>query len=298
MNGTLVAAAALAATLACGVPAAAQRPDGARRPDDTVRRQYAAIDGSVVRIRTVADMEYSTVDPNSGLRASVRNPLSVHGTGVVVGEVTVDGNREYLIVTNHHVADVSNYVVPDGRFLRENRHNTRETPSVPEESFVAFSEDGEKSDRDIRLIEVGRNARGDMAVLRTVGARTALPVFGGTIGYREGAVPAGAPVITSGYPNGEAKVVEVGTVVNPHRPHELGQPHVDMTIDLAVERGQSGSPVFMVETEATPDGPRARFTLIGLVHASEGGEKFMVPYSLWKETLAQVEGSQSARLVR
>ena len=79
------------------------------------------------------------------------------------------------------------------------------------------------------------------------------------------------------------------------RHHDLGVPHVDFTVNLPVERGQSGSPVFLVET--APDG-EAQFTLIGLLHASEKGEKFMVPYGLWKESLVGLPEMLAQRLVR
>ena len=79
------------------------------------------------------------------------------------------------------------------------------------------------------------------------------------------------------------------------RVHELGQPHEDFVVDLPVEHGQSGSPVFMLDRQA--DG-RVQFTLIGLVHASEKGEKFMVPYALWKDSLVGLPEVFAQRLVR
>lgn len=288
--------AALAASLALiPEPAVAQYQMDSHPVEESLRLQYEAIDASVVRVRTIANLEQEVTDPRTGKLAKVKRPLSVYGTGVVIGEDYVDGNWEYLVVTNHHVADVSNYVISDGRFLRENKHNTRAVPTVPEESYVVAEERDEIAEDDIRLVEVARNPRGDMTLLRTVGAKRELTPFRGRIGYRAGQVASGAQVITSGFPYTGGKVLALGKVLEVDRLHELGQPHEDFVVDLPVERGQSGSPVFMVETAL--DGV-AQFTLIGLLHASEKGEKFMVPYGLWKDSLVGLPEVLAQRLVR
>lgn len=275
-------------------PLAAQERTG----EAEVLSAYQAVDASVVRIRTVADLEYSALDPRSGLRSMVKKPLSVYGTGVVIGRVWVDDRWEYLVVTNHHVADVSNYVVHDGRSLRENKRNTRAEPLVHEESYVVTEERDEVLPTDIRLVEIGRNVRGDMALLQTVHAQRELVPFTGTIGYRDGEVASGAAVVTSGFPYSGGKIVALGRVLDTDRLHDLGTPHVDFTVDLPVERGQSGSPVFLVETVEHDGKQELRFSLIGLLHAAERDTRFMVPYALWRETLEQVPAELSARLSR
>ena len=262
---------------------------------ESIRRDYRAVDASVVRVRTIATLEQEIVDPSTGLASTLQRPLSVYGTGVVIGEVFVDGQWEYLVMTNHHVADVSNYVISDGRFLRENRHNTRAVPTAPEESYVVAEERDEIAEDDILLVEIARDPRGDMTILRTVGTRRRLTPFPGRIGYRPGEVVAGARVITSGFPHAEEKILAIGKVLEVDRLHALGQPHEDFVVDLPVERGQSGSPVFAVESGG--EGEETRFTLIGLLHASEKGEKFMVPYSLWRESLVGLPERLAQRLV-
>lgn len=297
MNARIaVALAALA-----GLPpalAAAQLPEEAYPLEEAVRREYAAIDASVVRVRTIATLEQEVTDAATGELVRTSRSISVYGTGVVVGETYVDGRREYLVMTNHHVADMSNYVVSEGRFLRENRHNTRAVPDAPEESYIVSEERDEVAADDIRLIELVRDPRGDMTLLRTVGASRELAPFRGRIGYVDGEVAPGAKVVTSGYPYTGGKVLAQGTVLEVGREHELGQPHEDHVVDLPVERGQSGSPVFLVETVGSGAGAEVTFTLIGLLHAREAGTKFMVPYGLWRESLADAPAELAPRLVR
>lgn len=287
----IFALAALIAGTAAGLPAAAQT-DAGGASEEAVLAQYARIDASVIRIRTTARLENRIALADNGLTSASRSPLTIYGTGVVIGTVEVDGNTEYLILTNHHVADASNYVIQDGRFLRENKRNTRAVPVDPEESYVVTDEHDEVGPDDIRVIELARNVRGDMALLRTVGARRALVPFEGRIGYRAGEVESGAKIVTSGYPFTGGKVHAVGSVLDVHRPHDLGVPHVDFTVDLPVERGQSGSPVF----EVTEEDGTLRYTLIGLIHAAEHGEKYMVPFELWQESLGGVRHLLAGRL--
>jgi hypothetical protein len=295
----LATAAALAVAMGLmTAPAAAQYQLPTHPVEEGVRLPYEAIDASVVRVRTIATLEQEVADPLTGELSTISRPLSVYGTAVVIGEVYLDGRWEYLVLTNHHVADVSNYVISDGRFLRENKHNTRAVPTVPEESYLVTEEREEIGEDDILLIEVARNPRGDMTLLRTVGATRELTPFRGSIGYRDGQVRPGASVITSGFPYTGGKILAMGTVREVDRLHELGQPHEDFVVDLPVERGQSGSPVFMVETVQTAAGPQPQFTLIGLLHASEKGERFMVPYGLWKESLVGLPETLAYRLVR
>jgi len=247
--------------------------------------EYAAISGSVVRLRTTASVELTLPDPSSGLRSVVKRPLAIHGSGVIIGQTEVDGNIEYLVLTNHHVADPSNYVVQEGRFLRENRNNTRAVPLMPEETFLTLSEDGEDSPNDIPMIEVTRDVRGDMTLMRTVGATREFPIFTGAIGFLPGEMAAGMPVITTGYPNGGRRFTDTGAIVEVDHLHDLGEPHEDFVLSLPVEHGQSGSPVFVARSNESTVGPAVEFVLIGLLHARENGTSYMVPTSLWQHAL-------------
>lgn len=253
-----------------------------------IRRAYEAVSETVVRLRTEASVELTIPDPGSGLRSVVKRPLSVHGSGVVIGQTEVDGRIEYLVLTNHHVADPSNYVVQEGRFLRENRNNTRAVPTMPEETFLTMSADGEDSPDDIPLIEVARDVRGDMTLLRTVGATRHLPTFDGRIGFAPGEVAEGTQVITTGYPNGGHRLTDSGEIMEVDRRHDLGPPHDDFVLSLPVEHGQSGSPVFVAHRVYGETGMHVRFLLIGLLHAREKGTSYMVPTSLWEHALNSV----------
>lgn len=287
---------AVASTMSHSPLDAQARRGGSQVPAE-VRRQYDAVSASVVRLRTVADMRLDVTDPASGLRSQVKHPLEVHGSGVIVGTMEVDGRTEYLVLTNHHVADPSNYVVQDGSTLRENRHNTRAVPIAREETFLTLSRNGDATEDDVLLLELARDVRGDMTLLRTVGAPAGLREFTGEIGYRPNSLRPGEQVITSGYPHGGPRITDTGRILEVDHRHELGQPHDDFVLSLPVEHGQSGSPVFLVRTEATPEGPRASFTLIGLLHARERGNSYMVPYTLWKGALQALPAAVAERLV-
>lgn len=280
-----IAVAIAAVHLALGVPATPQSPGPGDPAQSSVQRAYEAVKSSVVRLRTEASVELTLTDATSGLRSVVKRPLAVNGTGVVIGETMVDGRREYLVLTNHHVADPSNYVVQEGRFLKENRHNTRAVPEFPEETFLTFSTDGGSGADDIRLIEVSRDVRGDMTLMRTVGVDRPLTVFEGSIGFEAGSVHPGMPILTTGYPNGGARIDDTGTIVEVDRVHELGTPHEDFVLSVPVEHGQSGSPVFVAEQGWGEAGAVYEFRLIGLLHAREEGTSYMVPTSLWEHAL-------------
>ncbi|HEX6926269.1 MAG TPA: serine protease [Longimicrobiaceae bacterium] len=287
MNGIAVAIALTAAQFALAGKAMPQTAAVVDPLEPEVRRAYEAISASVVRLRTDARVELTVPDPSSGLRSVVKRPLSVHGSGIVIGTTEVNGRTEYLVLTNHHVADPTNYVVQEGHFLKENRNNTRAVPRDPEQTFIAVSEDGEDSPEDIPLIEIARDVRGDMTLLRTVGADRELPVFGGHIGFDPAEVEAGMQVITTGYPNGGRRMIDSGEIVELNRRHELGPVHYDFILSLPVEHGQSGSPVFIARREG---GDGVTFLLIGLLHAREKGTSYMVPSTLWQHALEEAPG--------
>ena len=104
--------------------------------EETVMEQFEPVAESVIRIRTVADLELKRPDRRTGETRTAVRPYSVDGTGVVVGRMMVEGRTEYLILTNHHVADASNYVLEEGGYLRVNPTNTLAVPSVPETSYL------------------------------------------------------------------------------------------------------------------------------------------------------------------
>lgn len=254
-------------------------------PDRLVRERYQAVAASVICIRTVVQRELAMVDPVSGLMGTIRSPLAIQGTGVVIDSVMEGGRREYLILTNAHVADPGRYLDLSGKFVTELKDRDRPVP-VPHESFVVESwEDDEPAD-DIRLVEIARDPLADMALLETVHVPRALSVFPGVIGYPEHGVPAGGHVITSGFPvGGERMLTAEGTLESLFYVHRLGRTHVDFSTDLPLEPGQSGSPVFLVE-EGRKGGERTvDFYLIGLLHARQSKQHLLVPYALWASTL-------------
>jgi len=144
---------------------------------------------------------------------------------------------------------------------------------VPESRYLFVADKSR-----VRLEVVGGTAQGDMSLLRTIGSTEELPVFPGRIGMPPGGSEAGMHVFTSGFPsewNGR-QVANTGAIRGSVR-HDLGIPHQDLVLDFPVRHGQSGSPV-VVESDG-------EVWLIGLVHATENGKTWVVPFDLWAGTL-------------
>src|SRR5690606_10133148 len=283
----------LVISLLAGLPFPARILNGQTPADDgeldrLISRQFSQVAASVVCIRTLIQRELSGIDPHTGGIATFKAPVALHGTGIVIDSIRENGRTDYIILTNHHVADPSNYFEIDGRFLRERKDNQRSAPLLREASYlVDTSEDDYEAD-DILLVEIGRNAAGDAALLKTVGAQRPLAVFTGVIGFEDGAVAAGTSVMTAGFPIGGHRITGRGELTEIDYYHELGIPHYDYAVDLPLQPGQSGSPVFAVELRPDDGEPEVVFTLIGLLHARNGGTPLVVPYPLWKELLEAV----------
>lgn len=256
---------------------------------------FKAVEESVIRIRTVAELETTRSDTRTGEERPGTRPYSIDGSGVVVGEIEIDGRREYLILTNHHVADASNYVLEEGGYLRVNPENTLAVPSVEEKSFLMRAPTQTISDEDVLLIELVRHVRGDMTLMRTVGVDRELTVFDGRIGYAAGEIAEGAAVVTSGFPWGAERLVAMGSIVEVYHAHDLGMPHRDFVVDLPVEPGQSGGPLFLMEED---EAGAVEFRLIGLIHARDRERNYAVPYSLWEDALGDFPETLQERLVR
>lgn len=260
-----------------------------------VMAEFSSLSDAVVRIRTVSDLEYSPIDQRVGSAVPGSRPYSVDGTGIVVGQMMSEGNLEYLILTNHHVADASNYVLEEEGYLRVNPANTMAQPRIAEESYLMAEERGEITGADVKLVELVRRVQGDMTLMRTVGAKAPMATFTGQIGYVDDEIVPGARVLTSGFPWGRKKIAAVGSVLAVDYPHDLGMAHEDFVVDLPVEPGQSGGPLFLIEE--SPEGTVA-FRLIGLIHAKDRERNYGVPYRLWEESLEEFPAELQGRLVR
>jgi hypothetical protein len=256
--------------------------------EELILSEFETIAESVIRIRTVANLGLDGTQP------ATERPYTVDGTGVVVGALQVDGRTEYLILTNHHVADASVYVLQEGGYLRMNPNNTMAIPSVPEESYLMMAATDSVSDADVALIEMVRRVSGDMTLMRTVGANRELTVFEGVIGYEEGLVQPGDQIVIGGYPWGREKLIAVGEIVEVDFPHALGVPHEDFVLSTRVVPGQSGGPIFRIEE----GGEGLLFRLIGLVHARDADRNYGVTYRSWGESLDRFPEVLQERMVR
>jgi hypothetical protein len=260
----------------------------AQLSEERILSDFESIEQSVIRIRTVANLGLD------GSQPATDTPYTVDGTGVVVGTLEVNGRTEYLVLTNHHVADASVYVMQEGGYLRMNPNNTMAIPSVPEESYLMMAATDSVSEGDVALIEMVRRVSGDMTLMRTIGANRELTVFEGVIGYEEGLVQAGDVIVIGGYPWGREKLIAVGEIMEVDFPHALGVPHEDFVLSTPVVPGQSGGPIFRIEEGE--DG--VEFRLIGLVHARDGERNYGVTYRSWGEALDRFPESLQERMVR
>jgi S1-C subfamily serine protease len=298
VNRTMIAVVAVLALLGCPHPGSTQQAAADSALSHVVQERFAGIAESVVCIRTTAHLPFRGFDPSTGLMVQMESPISMHGSGVVIGSFIENGTREYLILTNDHVVNLSDYFVRQGNFLRRKKPGSTGPSAEREESFVVASAEDEEHGSHVRLELLARNPRGDMALLRTVGADREFAVFADHIGFEEGEVEVGARVITSGFPWGREKIVAQGEILDTEHLHALGGEHVDFRVSIPLEPGQSGSPVFRIVVAEEGGESVVRFQLIGLMHAREGGERFMVPYSLWHETLGKGLASLPAALER
>lgn len=237
-----------------------------------VLRQYSRISESVVQIRSTAEIPLRHGMLIDGKPQYKNFDIHSHGSGIVVGEVEISGRTEYLVLTNHHVADFSLYVDTDGVIPKDKLNNRQAVPTRKEVSYLIEEPSLNGLQTDISLIEVLRDPRGDLALMRTVGATRELSVYRGAID--RGQVRVGALAVTSGYPLGKGRQeVYLTQFQSAAVLHLIGFPHTDIVLDHAVEGGHSGGPVFAVEER---DG-QIVFTLIGLAHALHQGKAYVVP---------------------
>jgi len=286
-------AAAAGSVPAQGAEAPGVTPDP--RLQALVRQAYAGVAGSIVCIRTVVERDLSMVVPETGLMGMIKSPIALHGTGVVIDSTVENGQTEYVILTNDHVANPGLYFDVHGRFLTELKQSASTTSAdVEQKSYIVDSSNDDDASDDIRLRVIARSPSGDVAMMETVHAPRRLTVFRGKIGNGPGDVAPGALVITTGFPYGEGAHTAFGRILDLHYAHSLGVPHVDYSVDTPLEPGQSGSPVFLINVGHAGMVPEVRFSLIGLLHARVSGTHLMVPYSLWAGTLAALPSRDRA----
>lgn len=277
---------ALAVAATAAPLASAQPPLDRERSPAAARTGYDDIARSVVRIQTIAKVDKPVTNPLTGLPSTRRSPLVAYGTGVVIDTAYVDGRLEYVILTNYHVTNLNLILDDFARKLEARNVPATRLHAVESKSYLVFGSNPERGAHRIGTMEIVHDETADMAILRTVGADWALTVLPFEIGFAPGDLEAGTPVISSGFRMTGVAFTIAGSITGMES-HALGVPHADYTVDLPLEPGQSGSPVF-AELPSRPDEPGgSRFALVGLLHAREGRLHFMVPYSVWGQTLCR-----------
>jgi len=252
------------------------------RSEDRIGEEFEAAAASIIRIRTTARIVRETVDPLSGFMARFPYPLVIYGTGVIIDTTTVAGRREYVVLTNKHVVDPAMYFAAVRKLMEERHVDATVNMPVGAESYLVVSPDSMGDSGAIRLVEIAGDPASDIALLRTVNANSDLPVFAGEIGIDDEALARGDPVWTAGYPFGQGRISARGEITGTYD-HDLGGRHRDFSVDLPLEPGQSGSPVFRVMANGSTEDPS--LILVGLLHARESGTHLMVPFSLWRSAL-------------
>ncbi len=144
------------------------------------------------------------------------------GTAVVIGEQTVDGRREYLLLSNEHVA--------------HNHHvRGRSTLYIVQGSGVRSP---------IRVEALAVDARRDQALLRTAGCDVAFPVPRFVIGPPPEDVKRDTS-FTVGYGNGRFSTLAGDILSTTHEDWGLDC----YELDRPVGGGQSGAPLVVIGTD-------------------------------------------------
>ena len=174
-----------------------------------LRHMEGLVARSVVRIERVTSYR---VGPDI-------NRMINHGTGVVIGEQRVNGHREYLVLSNEHVA--------------RNNH-------VPGESVLHIV-NGDATHESILLETLAVDSKRDQALLRTVGCNEAFTVPEYVIGPPPEDIKRDS-VFTEGYGGGRFAIIE-GEILSTEfedwglRCYKVG---------VAVRGGQSGAPLVVI----------------------------------------------------
>jgi hypothetical protein len=142
-----------------------------------------------------------------------------HGTGIIIGEQEANGRREYLLLTNEHVAD--------------NHH-------VSGESSLSIVE-GEGLRAPIRLVTIAVDHKHDQALLRTDRCNQRLAVPDLVIGPPpEGSQ--GEDAFTAGFGNGKFTAIECAIVSTRNKSWGLRC----YRMNVSVGAGQSGAPLIVI----------------------------------------------------
>lgn len=233
------------------------------------------VECAIVRIVTVADLEGGHAHGFRAFGGAFRSPLVAYGTGLIVGSTRVNGQQEYLVVSSHHVIDLNVYLSELRHQLAERGVDATSVATGASRSYILATGVDQLGD-SVRVIPVAVDERSDIVLLRTVEARRRMPVFSGELGLESDVAPVGSTVVSGGFTLDGRFLTGTGTITGV-RDHALGIPHVGYVLDVALEPGQSGSPVFLER--------QGRKILIGVLHARDGENRYAVPYSIWKGLL-------------
>ncbi len=203
--------------------------------------------------------------------AEILEPDVSYGTGVVIGTDCVEGNNEYLILTNNHV------LIPDYfKRFRARRENGAMAvfDSIVENRFLNIVENSNDYRINPQPLEiVARAPDSDAAILRTVGAKGQFEVFPFGIGLNGDKIKPGLPIITAGFPGGDKKIITDGKLISIEEIDISLTPYPNLHYlgDIRIDPGQSGSPVVAPVIKHLDSKVELDFRLIGLIY---GGSKF------------------------
>ncbi|MBR9700360.1 trypsin-like peptidase domain-containing protein [Candidatus Woesearchaeota archaeon] len=223
------------------------------------------------------------------------------GTGVVIGEEEIEGNKEYLILTNNHVVRAGNY----NRLMIEAEPGKYVVDALLEHHELALIEDGYDNTKGKMGLEVIATAVDhDAALVRTVGAQEKLSVFPHSLGMPDDEITLEKPAVTSGFPLGLNKIVTGGKLITKDAIDFMltPVPNKHYLADISIDPGQSGSPVVMPRFVTANGGIYVDFGLIGLVYGKAENYdtiRMITPYNQFEQMVVKKESipTKSASLL-
>lgn len=218
--------------------------------EESVWQQYLdEINPSVVCIRDKAMYEAKGIGDFSLKEKKVAWIQKGHGSGTIFKEVEHEGRREYLILTNYHVA-YSKKIIGGARMLKQ-------------ELFLVENEEDSFTDDDIALEKIANSPDNDMTILRTIGAPE-LPVAKMKMGLPK-ELNGDDRLFTSGFPLAENKIATEGQISSTtfYEAIVVPVPLEVYSANISIDSGQSGSPVAIPVKE----NGKTVFYCIGLVYA-------------------------------
>ena len=246
----------------------------------------AELKKNVVCIRGKPQYSAPTMNPATKDIISIVKLGRYHGTGFVYDTEMVNGKKEYLILTNNHVASNDAISVSGATVWTLDKNDL----FIVENTY----DNDEKNATKLEVIAVDPDH--DAAILRTINAemgKQQFQVYKGKFGLPKATLGPKDELITFGFPYGRSKVEVTGAVsaMEYVDVDVTAYPNTAYLANIPIDPGQSGSPVFYFTKEGTPH-------MIALVYAGMDGSdtiKLLTPESGFRELLQTKQNTESKK---